>query len=218
MTTEELAAAGLPAEAEVQNPETALLPEGHSTPADSGAGTHEDGEIRSEEQEIRDVDADVKDLVIAKQSGPLPPSFVFGASKVTTNMIREYDTAGFFPATTRRAPLDKQIPTPEDGEIVVFRDFFTCGLRFPYDPIPAILDAFSVEIHQLSPNSFLEVSKFIWIMKTFGCNFGADVFARLFELVIVLDVIKVDDGQFYEAHYTCYTFNSRRQNTRKGIT
>jgi hypothetical protein len=81
-----------------------------------------------------------------------------------------------------------------------------------------ILDAFSVKIHQLSPNSFLEVSKFIWIMKTFGCNFGADAFARFFELVIVPDVIKVDDGQFYEAHYTCCTFNTRRRNTRRGIT
>jgi hypothetical protein len=115
--------------------------------------------------------------------------------------------------------LDEQVPTPEAGEIVVFHDFFTCGLRLPCDPIlPAILDAFSVKIHQLSLNSFLEVSKFIWIMKTFGCNFGADVLARLFELVIVPDVIKVDDGQFYEAHYTCCTFNTRRQNMRKGIT
>jgi hypothetical protein len=98
-------------------------------------------------------------------------------------------------------------------------DFFTCRLRFPCDPIlPAILDTFSVKIHQLSPNSFLEVSKFIWIMKTFGCNFRADVFARFFELVIVPDVIKVDDDQFYEAHYTCCTFNTRRQNTRRRIT
>jgi hypothetical protein len=37
-------------------------------------------------------------------------------------------------------------------------------------------------------------------------------------LVIVPDLIKVDDGQFYEAHYTCCTFNTRRQNTQKGIT
>jgi hypothetical protein len=134
-------------------------------------------------------------------------------------MIINYEAASFFPAGTGRAPLDEQIPTLEDGEIVVFRDFFTCGLRFPCDPIlPAILDAFSVNIHQLLPNSFLEVTKFIWIMKTFGCNFGADVFARLFELVIVADVIKVDGGQFYEAHYTCCTFNTRRQNMRKGIT
>jgi hypothetical protein len=55
-------------------------------------------------------------------------------------------------------------------------------------------------------------------MKTFGCNLTADAFARFFELVIVPDVIKVDDGQFYEAHYTSCTINTRRQNTRKGIT
>jgi hypothetical protein len=55
-------------------------------------------------------------------------------------------------------------------------------------------------------------------MKTFGCNLSADAFTRFFELVIVPYVIKVDDGQFYEAHYTCCTFNSHRQNTRKEIT
>jgi hypothetical protein len=121
-------------------------------------------------------------------------------------MIREYETTGFFPSGTGRAPLDEQTPTPEDGEVVVFRDFFTCGLRFPCNPVlPAILDAFSVKIHQLSPTSFLDMSKFIWIMKTFGCNLSADAFARFFELVIVPDVIKVDDGQFYEAHYVFTT-------------
>jgi hypothetical protein len=101
----------------------------------------------------------------------------------------------------------------------VFQDFFTCGLRFPCDALlPAILDKFSVKIHQLSPNSFLEVSKFLWILKTFGCNFSADVFARFFDLVIVPVVIKRNDCQYYEAHYTCCTFNTRRQNTRKGLT
>jgi hypothetical protein len=51
-------------------------------------------------------------------------------------------------------------------------------------------------------------------MKTFRCNFGVDVF----ELVIEPDIIKLDDGRHYEAHYTCCTFNTRRQNTRKGLT
>jgi hypothetical protein len=93
----------------------------------------------------------------------------------------------------------------------VFRDFFTCGLKFLYDPIlPAILDKFSVKT---SPNSFLELSKFFWIMKTFRCTFGADIFARLFELVIEKDILKLDDGQYYEVHYACCTFNTRRQNS-----
>jgi hypothetical protein len=71
--------------------------------------------------------------------------------------------------------------------------------------VAAILEKFSMKIHQLSPSSFLEFSKFFWVMKTFRCN---DVFAQLFELVIEPDIIKLDDGQ----HYT------RRQNTRKGLT
>jgi hypothetical protein len=40
----------------------------------------------------------------------------------------------------------------------------------------------------------------------------------LFELVIVPDIIKLSDGQYYEAHYTCSTFNTCRQNTQKGLT
>jgi hypothetical protein len=178
MTTEELASASLPAEPIVQNPEIVQPPEEHPSPAASESRSHEDGEVRSDDSDVGDVDAGVRDLIRTRPRGPLPPSFVFGESKVNTNMIREYETTGFFSAGTGRAPLDEQTPTPEDGEVVVFRDFFTCGLRFPCDPVlPAILDAFSVKIHQLSPTSFLEVSKFIWIMKTFGCNLGADAFA-----------------------------------------
>jgi hypothetical protein len=81
------------------------------------------------------VDAGIGDLVKAKDVGRLPPSIVFGESKVTANMIREYEAGGFFPSGTGRAPLDEQIPAPKDGEVVVFRDFFICGLRFSCDPI-----------------------------------------------------------------------------------
>jgi hypothetical protein len=219
MTTEELLAASLPTEPEVRELETARPAEDETSPAAGGSGNREDGEIRSEEEDFKDIDADLKDLVTTKRSKALPAAFVFGESKVTTNLIREYEAAGFFPACSGRAPLDEEVPAPETDEIVVFRDFFTCGLRFPCDPLLlAILDKFSVKIHQLSPNSFLEISKFLWIMKTFSCNFSADVFTRFFELVIVPDVIKLNDGQYYEAHYTCCTFNTRRQNTRKGLT
>jgi hypothetical protein len=66
MMTEELAAAGLPAKPEVQNPEAAQHPEGRSSPAASEFKSHEDGEVRSEDEDVRDVDTDVKDLITAK--------------------------------------------------------------------------------------------------------------------------------------------------------
>jgi hypothetical protein len=162
MTSEELAAAGLPpAEEEIQEAEIAQLPEDNPTAGASEFEISEEGEIRSEGEDIGDVDADLKDLVAAKRSKSLPPSFVFVESKVTTNLIREYEAAGFFPVGSSRAPLDEQVPTPEADEVVMYLDFFTCGLRFPCDPLlPAILDKFSVKIHRLSSSSFLELSKF----------------------------------------------------------
>jgi hypothetical protein len=42
-----------------------------------------------------------------KRSKSLPPSFVFGESNVTTNLIREYKAAGFFPTGEGRTPLDE---------------------------------------------------------------------------------------------------------------
>jgi hypothetical protein len=131
MTTEELAAAGLPAEPVVQNPEVAKPPEGEGYPAASGSRSHEDGEVRTDDEDVGDVDADVRDLVRSRSSGPLPSSLVFGESKVTANMIREYEAAGFFPSGTGRAPLDEQTPTPEDGKVVVFCDFFHLWYEVP---------------------------------------------------------------------------------------
>jgi hypothetical protein len=62
-------------------------------------------------------------------------------------MIREYEAAGYFPVGDGRSPLDEQIPTPAPGEVVVFRDYFTCGLKFACDPmLVAILEKFSVKI------------------------------------------------------------------------
>jgi hypothetical protein len=76
------------------------------------SGNREDGEIRSEdrsgaEEELADVDADLRDLITAKSSKSYPPSFVFGESNVTADLIREYEVAGFFPAGDGCTPLDE---------------------------------------------------------------------------------------------------------------
>jgi hypothetical protein len=55
-------------------------------------------------------------------------------------------------------------------------------------------------------------------MKTFGCNPSVAAFARFYELVIIPEVVKGSDGQFYHTQHACCTFNTRRQNTQKGIT
>jgi hypothetical protein len=149
MTSEELAAARISSTGEEVHRSGNIQPqESNPVPATvPDSENREDGEIRSEEKSggegLRDVDADSRELIAARRSESFPPSFIFGESKVTTNLIREYEVVGFFPTGDGCAPLDEQIPTREADEVVVFREFFTCRLRFPCDPlVPAILDVF----------------------------------------------------------------------------
>jgi hypothetical protein len=119
MTTEELIAAGLPVDPIVEVAENVAPAEDVGSP--SGSRSHEDGEVRTDDDEdIGDVDAGIGDLVNAKAAGPLPPSLVFGESKVTANLIREYEAAGFFSSGAGRAPLDEQVPTPRMERLLSF--------------------------------------------------------------------------------------------------
>jgi hypothetical protein len=95
MTIEELIAAGLPIDPVAEGAEHAAPAEDTGSP--SGSRSREDGEVQSDDgEDIGDVDAGLGDLVRARTAGPLPPSLAFGESKVTTNMVREYEKAGFF--------------------------------------------------------------------------------------------------------------------------
>jgi hypothetical protein len=88
----------------------------------------------------------LNELVAAKVTC-YPPAFVFGNSKVTVEIIKEYEDARFFPVGDGHPPSSEEVPAPEANEVVVFRDFFTCGFRFPCDPhLPSILEKFSVKI------------------------------------------------------------------------
>jgi hypothetical protein len=95
MTAEELIAVGLPVDPVAEGAEHAAPAEDTGSP--SGSRSREDGEVQSDDgEDIGDVDAGLGDLVRARTAGPLPPSLAFGESKVTTNMVREYEKAGFF--------------------------------------------------------------------------------------------------------------------------
>jgi hypothetical protein len=121
MTSKELAAAGiLPAKEEIQETEIAQLPEDDPAPAASGSENHEEGEVRSEGEDIEDVDAEPKDLIAVKQSKSIPPSFVFGESKVTTDMIWEYEAAGFFLLVTVVPPLTSKFLLPNRVKSLCF--------------------------------------------------------------------------------------------------
>lgn len=109
-------------------------------------------------KDLGSVDAEVTELVPGKET--CVPTMHFGRSLMTEKCIELYVDNEFFPKGVGRAPRDEVVPKPKYGEVVVFKHFFTAGLRFPCDPVlPAILDHFRAKLHHLIPNSFVALSK-----------------------------------------------------------
>lgn len=99
---------------------------------------------------------------------------------------------------------------PEVGEVVVFRDFFAVGFRFPLDPLFAkILDLFNMHIHQLTLNSLVRVNLYFWLAKT--CCFvpSPEVFAHIHRVHHHLKCIQFSDCSEFKAQYGCYNFTYR---------
>jgi hypothetical protein len=119
--SEELAVSSIPpAEEEIQETEIAQLTDDDPAPAASRSENREEVEVRSEGEDIGDVDADPKDLISTKRSKSIPPSFVFGESKVTTDMIWEYEAAGFFLLVTVVPPLTSKFLLPNRVKSLCF--------------------------------------------------------------------------------------------------
>jgi len=83
----------------------------------------------------------------------------------------------------RAPPTDQGSARPEPDEVIVFRDFFTVGLRFPLDPVVVdIFRLFTVYIHQMTPTSFVSLNLFMWLAKTGRIAPTADAFSRVFRI------------------------------------
>jgi hypothetical protein len=101
------------------------------------------------------VDASVDELVTPKHF--FPPTLFFGQSLVTLESIKEFKAAGFFPCDDGRGPGD-EIHVPKADEILVFKDFFTAGLRFPCDNL--------LTVYFGTPNMFIT----LWFGFDYGTN------------------------------------------------
>jgi hypothetical protein len=111
-------------------------------------------------------------------------NYDFGKSWVTKAHIASLDSvAHYFLKGYGWAPGAESIPDPLDNEAVVFKDFFAAGLCMP--PHPVILDIwckFWVQLHQLTPNAIVQISKFIWTVTSYGGHPTISIFAHHYDL------------------------------------
>ena len=82
-------------------------------------------------------------------------------------MLRE---AGYLAKEIAHRPPSKGqiVPTPKPNERVVFISHFIRGLGFPLHPfIHGLMFYYGLDFHDLSPNSFLNISAFIVVCEAF---------------------------------------------------
>jgi hypothetical protein len=99
MTSEELAVARVPPSGE-NDPPSASDPVAETV---RDSGSRKDGEIMSGnkssgDEDLSNVGVNFNELISSK--GSYPPTLVFGRSKVTTELIKEYEEAGTFVLVT----------------------------------------------------------------------------------------------------------------------
>ncbi|KAG8095693.1 hypothetical protein GUJ93_ZPchr0013g37754 [Zizania palustris] len=105
-----------------------------------------------------------------------------GESACTEASIEQATRNRLGPETPARRPGRETAPRPREGEVVVFEAFFDAGLGFPASELLAgVLEAFHLELPQLSPNAVARLAIFEWAMRAEGCEGRAEVFAEMHE-------------------------------------
>ena len=146
-----------------------------------------------------------------KKSKASPTTF-FGLTKMTLPMLEDMEKRGILsPGLGRVPPKTDVYAKPWEDEVVVFKDFFLGGLRFPLDP--AVIDIFvryGIYLHHMIPNSFSRISLFMWLSKTCRIAPTPENFARVMRVHYQPKTIFVrgSDGKSMEMElqYGCYTF------------
>jgi hypothetical protein len=89
----------------------------------------------------------------------------------------------YFTKGMAREPGEETVPEPNSDKVVVFEEFFIAGLRMPpHSMLADILLKFQVQIHQLTPNAIVQLSKYIWVVRSFGGVPSAEGFTKRYEL------------------------------------
>jgi hypothetical protein len=102
----------------------------------------------------------------------------FGVSRMSSVRVQDMQQLGYFGGGVARVPGAEEVPEPE-GELVVFEAFFAAGLRLPtHRFVGEVLRRFNVQVHQLTPNAMVALSKYVWATTSYGEQPSVEVFVK----------------------------------------
>jgi hypothetical protein len=113
--------------------------------------------------------------------------------------IQRLELLGYFTKDSMREPGEETISEPADNEAVVFEDFFATGLRMPpHLALTKILVKFWLQLHQLTPNAFTQLSKYFWAVMSFSGEPSSDGFVKRYELYYQPKKVIVDGSDRFQ--------------------
>ena len=156
---------------------------------------------------------DSSEEMASRDRARFPLTKILGKSYMTQGMIEDLEKRGVLEAGMARPPPDGEIEAkPQPDKVVVFRDFFIAGLRFPLDPVVVeIFKIFDVYTHQMTSTSFVRLNMYMWLSKTFKLKPTATGFAHLFRCHFQPKTVFVKSSENAEAseadpQFGVYTF------------
>jgi hypothetical protein len=104
----------------------------------------------------------------------------FAASWMSSVRVQDMQQLGYFGGGVARVPGAEEVPESE-GELVVFEAFFASGLRLlAHRFVGEVLRKFNVQVHQLTPNVVVALSKYVWATTSYGGQPSVEVFAKYY--------------------------------------
>jgi hypothetical protein len=102
----------------------------------------------------------------------------FGVSWISSVRIQDMQQLGYFGSGVGCVPGVEEVPEPE-GKLVIFKAFFTAGLRLPAHRFVAeVLRRFKVQVLQLTPNAVVALAKYVGATTSYGGQPSVEVFAK----------------------------------------
>ena len=143
---------------------------------------------------------------VADSASDAVVSFEFSLSRVTSSDLDEYTKASWFAQDLARPSEGEVVLDPHDVEIIVYKELFLAGLRFPpHHLIVGVLKRFNVKFHQLNPSSFVKLSIYVWSCKSQGVELDLEGFILLYRVHPQPQKITVE-GKTVQLQFGVYAF------------
>jgi hypothetical protein len=163
------------------------------------------------EQAMAEVESDNESEEDDSIMCPIKPSHVeFGKSIVKADDLVVMKKLWYFGENDDelvRFAGEEIILESREDEVVVFKSFFSVGLRFPlYEMIGEVLKKFEIYLHQLTSNAIVRLSVYIWALRSQGKSVNAEGFCWVPELHYQTKARA--DG--LHKNFRCYNFAYRK--------